>query len=77
MMLAASSGDPGVISTLSREGSLGENGCTCGALKLFTEDPLMAQRGKNPPTMQETWIRSLGQEDPLEKKTATHSSVPV
>ena len=25
-------------------------------------------------TMQETWVQSLGQEDPLEKETATHSS---
>ena len=30
---------------------------------------------KNPPVMQETWVRSLGQEDPLEKGTATHSSI--
>ena len=30
---------------------------------------------KNLPTMQETWVRSLGQEDPLEEGTATHSSV--
>ena len=30
---------------------------------------------KNPPAVQETWVRSLGQEDPLEKETATHSSV--
>ena len=29
---------------------------------------------KNPPATQETWVRSLGQEDPLEKKMATHSS---
>ena len=29
---------------------------------------------KNPPAMQETWVRSLGQEDPLEKEMATHSS---
>ena len=29
---------------------------------------------KNPPANAETWVRSLGQEDPLEKKTATHSS---
>ena len=29
---------------------------------------------KNLPAMQETWIRSLGQEDPLEKEMATHSS---
>ena len=27
------------------------------------------------PTMQETWVRSLGQEDPLEKEMATHSSI--
>ena len=30
---------------------------------------------KNPPAMQETWIRSLGWEDPLEKGVATHSSI--
>ena len=29
---------------------------------------------KRLPTMQETWVRSLGQEDPLEKAMATHSS---
>ena len=30
---------------------------------------------KNLPAMWETWVRSLGQEDPLERGTATHSSV--
>ena len=30
---------------------------------------------KNLPAMWETWVRSLGEEDPLEKGTATHSSV--
>ena len=30
---------------------------------------------KNPPAMQETWVRSLGWKDPLEKRTATHSSI--
>ena len=30
---------------------------------------------KNLPAMQETWIRSLGQEDPLEKEMATHYSI--
>ena len=30
---------------------------------------------KNPPAMQEMWVRSLGQEDPLEKEMATHSSI--
>ena len=36
---------------------------------------LVAQWVKNPPTMQETWVRSLGWEDPLEKGEATHSSI--
>ena len=36
---------------------------------------LLAQMVKNPPAMQETWVRSLGQEDPLEEGMATHSSV--
>ena len=30
---------------------------------------------KNPPAMQETWVRSLVWEDPLEEKMATHSSI--
>ena len=30
---------------------------------------------KRLPTMQETWVRSLGQEDPLEKEMATHSNI--
>ena len=36
---------------------------------------LVAQLVKNPPAMQETWARSLGWEDPLEKGKATHSSI--
>ena len=35
----------------------------------------MAQTVKTLPTMQETWIQSLGGEDPLEKGMATHSSI--
>ena len=35
----------------------------------------MAETVKNLPTMQETWIQSLGQEDHLEKGIATHSSI--
>ena len=35
---------------------------------------LVAQRVKCLPTMWETWVRSLGWEDPLEKKKATHSN---
>ena len=30
---------------------------------------------KNLPAMQETWVRALGQEDPLEKEMATHSNI--
>ena len=37
--------------------------------------PLMAQLVKNPPAMRETWVQSLGWEDPLEKGKATHSSI--
>ena len=33
------------------------------------------QMVKNVPTMQETWVWSLGQEDPLEKEMATHSNI--
>ena len=35
----------------------------------------MAQIVKNPPVVQKTWVRSVGQEDPLEKGMATHSSI--
>ena len=35
----------------------------------------MAQRVKRLPAMRETWVRSLGQEDPLEKEMATRSSI--
>ena len=35
---------------------------------------LVAQRVKHLPVMRETWVRSLGAEDPLEKEMATHSS---
>ena len=35
----------------------------------------MAQTVKRLPAMQETWVQLLGQEDPLEKEMATHSSI--
>ena len=38
---------------------------------------LVAQLVKNLPAMQDTWVRSLGWEDPLEKGKATHSSIIV
>ena len=36
---------------------------------------LVAQMAKHLPAMRETWVRSLGREDPLEKEMATHSSI--
>ena len=36
---------------------------------------LVAQIVKNLPAVQETWVRSLGQEDPLKKEMAIHSSI--
>ena len=36
---------------------------------------LVAQMVKNLPAMQETWVQSLGQKDPLERGMATHSSI--
>ena len=38
-------------------------------------DSLQAQRLKRLPAMWETWVRSLGQEDPLAKEMATYSSI--
>ena len=35
----------------------------------------VAQLVKNPPAVRETWVRSLGWDDPLEKGKATHSSI--
>ena len=40
-----------------------------------TRASLVAQKVKHPPAMQETWVRSLGQEDPLEEGMATYSSM--
>ena len=41
----------------------------------YSWDSLVAQLVKNPPAMQETWVQSLGEKDPLEKEMATHSSI--
>ena len=42
---------------------------------MYTWASLVAQMVKNLPPMQETWVQSLGQEDPLEKGMATHFSI--
>ena len=42
---------------------------------LIQRASLVAQLVKNPPSMRETWVQSLGWEDPLEKGKAPHSSI--
>ena len=67
---ACDAGGPDLIPGLGR--SAGEGiGCP---LQYF-QASLVAQMVKNLPVMQETQVRSLGQEDPLEKGTAAHSSI--
>ena len=46
-----------------------------GVTDLISGGIEVAQLVKNPPAMQETWVRSLGWEDPLEEGMATHSSI--
>ena len=41
----------------------------------FKTSSLTAKLVKNLPAVQESWVRSLGREDPLEKEMATHSSI--
>ena len=44
-------------------------------MNITCKNSLMAQMVKNLPVMQETQVRSLGQEDPLEKGMATHFTI--
>ena len=67
---ACNAGDPSLISGSGR--SAGE--VICYPL-WYSWASLVAQMIKNPPAVQETWVQSLGWEDPLEKGTATHSSI--
>ena len=52
-----------------------ESGTTERLHYLLTRASLVTQMVKNLPAKQETRVRSLGQEDPLEKEMATHSSI--
>ena len=65
-------GDPGSIPGSGR--STGEG---IGYLFQYSWASLVAELVKNLPAMQETWVQSLGWEDPLEKGKATHSSILV
>ena len=67
---ACNAGDPGLIPRLGR--SAGER---LGYPLHYSWASLLAQLVKNPPGMWETWVRSLGEEDPLEKGKAAHSSI--
>ena len=62
--------DPNLIPGLER--SPGEG---IGYSLQFSWASLVAQMAKNPPAMPESWVQSLGWEDPPEKGMATHSSI--
>ena len=67
---ACNAGDPSLILGLGR--SAGEG---IGYLLQYSWASLVVQLVKNLPGMQETWVQSLGWEDPLEKGKAPHSSI--
>ena len=69
---ACNAGDPGSI-----PGSGRSTGEWLGYSLQYSWTSLVAQLVKNPPAVQETWVRSLRWEDPLEKGKATHSSIPA
>ena len=67
---ACNTGDPSLIPGSGR--SIGEG---IGYPLQHSWASLVAQLVKNLPAMQETWVQSLGWENPLEKGKATHSSI--
>ena len=67
---ACNAGDPGSIPALGR--SAGEG---TGYPLQYSWACLVAQLVKNLPARRETWVQSLGREDPLEKGKAPHSSI--
>ena len=67
---ACNAGDPGLIPGSGR--SPGER---IGYPLQYSWASLVAQMVKNPPTMRETWVQSLGWKGPLEKGMATYSGI--
>ena len=65
---SCNAGDPGLVPGSGR--STGEG---IGYPRQYSWAFLVAQLVNNPPAMWETWVRSLGWEDPLERGKATHS----
>ena len=84
---ACNAGDPGSIPGSGESacntgdpGSIPGSGISAGegadySLQ-YSWASLVVQLVKNSPTMWETWVRSLGEEDPLEKEMATHWRIP-
>ena len=69
-----------VLGNRGEESKPGEGGEQSMLMRnIYTEEreraSLVAQLVKNPPAMRETWVRSLGWKDPLEKGKAIHSSI--
>ena len=63
-------------SRLKNQNSCGRSPAICfNKVTVDSGASLVAQLVKNPPAMWETWVQSLGWEDPLEKEKATHSSI--
>ena len=67
---ACNAGDPGSILGSGRPAGEG-----IGYPLQYSWASIVTQLVKNPPAMQETWVHSLGWEDPLEKGKATHTSM--
>jgi len=67
---SSNAGDPGSVPVSGRSAGEGK-----GYPLQYSWASLVAQLVKNPPAMRETWVQSLGWEDPLEKGKATHSSI--
>ena len=67
---ACDAGDPSSTPGLGRSAAEG-----IGYPLQYSWTSLVTQLVKNPPAMRETWVQSLGWEDPLEKGKATHSSI--
>ena len=67
---ACNAGNPGLIPGSGISAGEGK-----GYALQYSQVSIVAQLVKNLPAVQETWVRSLGWEDPLEKGKATHYSI--
>ena len=69
---ACDAGDPGSIPGSGRSPGEGKERHPLQYSRAFLVAQMVVE---NPPAMQETWVQSLGWDDPLEKGMATHSSI--